>query len=151
MYWYTLTVNCKASLKLPDCILRVKVFFWNKRDPKLLKIFFVTQSITLDSRQPLPFPRVWRQRGAGKIQIRGTCVCTWLLHEQPRALAGLRQTRSCSDDPCLENANKSGTEAVWCLGWKYFYPSLCLCFTYTMNPEKIVSIAVDILPCSVMW
>ena len=40
---------------------------------------------------------------------------TSLSLEQPSAVGGLRQTRSSSDDPCLENANKSEAEGFWCL------------------------------------
>lgn len=151
MYWYTLSVNCEALLKVTNLYLRVKVFLCNKKDPKLLKIILMTKNITLGSSQPPPFPRVWRQRGG--TQGRGASVCVWLLHEQPRAFGSLRQTRPCSDDPSLENVNKSGTEAVWCLAWKYFYPHICLCFTYTLNPEKkwvlllIFALLGDVIAC----
>lgn len=88
------------------------------------------------------------------------CQCSYALlwWEQPSAVGGLRQTRSNFDDPCLENANKSRAEGVWCLEWKCFYPNSCqdvtqtlISFTYTMNPEKNVSFAVRILSCPVMW
>lgn len=92
------------------------MFLCNKKDPKLLKVILVTKNLTLDSSQPLPFSRVLSvvkaERRPVRIQVRGTSVCTRLSHEQLRAVGGLRQTRSHSDDPCLENANESRTEAV---------------------------------------
>lgn len=47
-----------------------------------------------------------REEDSENSQRRFQCSCTSLSHEQPRAVGGLRQTRSSSGDPCLDNGNK---------------------------------------------
>lgn len=79
-------------------------------------------------------------------------------HEQPSAVGGLRQTRSSSGDPCLENANKSGADVGQCLKLKGVYPNICqhatqtlISFAYSMSPENKTSFDVNVLFCRVMW